>query len=184
MKQHLFITIVLTTAFSSGLFATNDSIQTRIDTTATIGADTIISAKVAPLPRPIIYDSIFSVNHGDSLILIEIIQDIRIEQLLYKKINNILSKSSTIMPGFRVQVFSSNTQQTAKEQALKIEEKMKKSFPGVAIYVSYQSPFWKVRMGDFTQQTEAQLLRSNIIEKFPALQGDIYLVKENIEVSQ
>ena len=181
LKRYLFITFILT-IFSSSIFAANDSIQSDIATNEIItSADSLTIQKPERLA---IYDSIFSVNNGDSLILVEIIQDVRIEQLLQNKINNTLNKATSIIQGFRIQVFSSNSQKTAKWRALDMKEKMTNAFPGVPVYIVYQSPFWKVRMGDFKEQGEAQLLRTDVVEKFPSLHGDVYIVKEYIEIAQ
>jgi len=82
-----------------------------------------------------------------------------------------------------VQVFSSNVQRTAKNEAFKIEKQIKDQFPDEAVYVNYTSPFWKVRVGDFRTQAEAQRVRAKLKEAFPNLKSEIYIVKEQIIIS-
>ena len=103
-------------------------------------------------------------------------QDKRIEALL-------LNKKSLTVSGFRVQVFSSNIQRTAKNNAFGIEKQILEVFPNQAVYVNYTSPFWKVRVGDFKTKTEAQNFRNQLIESLPALKSEIYVVPEQINIS-
>ena len=110
---------------------------------------------------------------------VKIHQDKRIELLLA---NKKLSQSQ-MANGFRVQVFSGNIQKTAKTDAFRIEKQMQESFPEQAVYVNYTSPFWKVRVGDFKTKEEAQKFRNQVIETFPDLKSEIYIVPEQIFIS-
>jgi len=105
-------------------------------------------------------------------------QDKRIEILLAnKKFPNQFTAN-----GFRVQVFSSNVQRTAKNNALGIEKQILEAFPDEPVYVNYTSPFWKVRVGDFNTKAEAQKFREQLIESFPTLKSEIYIVPELINI--
>ena len=106
-------------------------------------------------------------------------QDNRIEKTLVSK----TSREQKTMSGFRVQVFSSNTQRTAKSEAFKKEKQIKEVFPEHAVYVNYTSPFWKVRVGDFKTQQQAQQFRAKLIELFPNMKSDAYIVKEQIIIN-
>jgi hypothetical protein len=110
---------------------------------------------------------------------VKIHQDKRIETLLANRkfINQTTSN------GFRVQVFSSNVQQTAKNNAFNIEKQIQEAFPEIPVYVNYSSPFWKVRVGDFKTKASAQAFRSQLIGKFPTMRSEIYIVPEQIVVS-
>lgn len=83
--------------------------------------------------------------------------------------------------GYRVQIFSSNRQQTAKEEALNLEKKMSEAL-SVPVYVMYIAPFWKVRIGNFQTYGEANALKTQIINQFSELQGDTYIVRDKIQV--
>jgi hypothetical protein len=114
---------------------------------------------------------------------VKIHQDKRIEQLMAnkKKINSSQDQSTT--NGYRVQVFSSNVQRVAKIDAFKIEKQIRESFPNQTVYVNYSSPFWKVRVGDFISHIQAQSFRSKLIEAFPSMKSEIYIVREQIIIS-
>lgn len=83
--------------------------------------------------------------------------------------------------GYRVQIFSSNRQQTAKEEALNLEKKMSEAL-SVPVYVMYIAPFWKVRIGNSLTYEEANALKTQIINQFSELQGDTYIVRDKIQV--
>jgi len=110
-------------------------------------------------------------------------QDKRIEQLLTNKKKSNNSTDQSTSNGYRVQVFSSNVQRIAKNDAFKIEKQIREIFPDETVYVNYSSPFWKVRVGDFISHAQAQLFRSKLIEAFPSLKSEIYIVREQIIIS-
>ena len=114
---------------------------------------------------------------------VKIHQDKRVDQLLANKkhLNNAQDQATS--NGYRVQVFSSNVQRTAKNEAFKIERQIREVFPDETVYVNYSSPFWKVRVGDFTSQAQAQQFRSKLIEAFPSLRSEAYIVREQIIIS-
>jgi Sporulation related domain. len=113
---------------------------------------------------------------------VRIYGDKRIEQLVTNRRTNGNSKQLT-MNGFRVQVFSSNSQRTAKTEAFRIERQILDAFPEQGVYVNYVSPFWKVRVGDFRTQAQAHAFRTQLVETLPQFRGEIYIVKEQIFVS-
>ena len=57
--------------------------------------------------------------------------------------------------GFRIQVFSDNDYRTAKNNALYKEGLIQQAFPELETYVTFTSPFWRLRVGDFRSYEEA-----------------------------
>ena len=115
----------------------------------------------------------------DDMPRVRVHQDSLMEMLLKEKI---YGKSAQIeINGFRVQIFSSNRQQTAKEEALVLEKKMTEAL-STAVYVAYIAPFWKVRLGNFRTYDEANAFKVQLITQFPELQGDTYIVRDKIQV--
>ena len=114
---------------------------------------------------------------------VKIHQDKRIEKLVSEKKATHVSTMQSTANGFRVQVFSSNMQRTAKSDAFKIEKQIKEAFPNTGVYVTYNSPFWKVRVGDFTNTAAAHAFMGQLIEAFPQLRATAYTVKEQIFVN-
>jgi len=114
-------------------------------------------------------------------------QDKRIENLVVgrTRITTTVSGSreTKTVSGFRVQVFSSNTQRTAKNEAFRKESQIKEEFPDLPVYVNYSSPFWKVRVGDFRTQAQAHACRAELIAAFPGIRSETYIVKEQVYIS-
>ncbi|NNJ55496.1 MAG: SPOR domain-containing protein [Bacteroidia bacterium] len=72
---------------------------------------------------------------------------------------------STKISGYRIQIaFSSNM---SKANASKT--KFRSSFPEYAnrTYSLYQQPYWKIRVGDFYREIDAQKLLAEVRVKFP-----------------
>ena len=113
-------------------------------------------------------------------------QDKRIENLVVGRKNITVTGSGShetkTVSGYRVQVFSSNTQRTAKNEAFRKESQIKEEFPDLQVYVNYTSPFWKVRVGDFRTQAQAQSCRAELIAAFPGIRSEAYVVKEQVNI--
>ena len=109
-----------------------------------------------------------------------IVQDKRLEEMVIRKDVASVKEGMQTVPGYRVQVFSSNNLETAKTDAYNIEGQIKEAFPQQSIYVIYTSPSWKVRVGDFATQAEAQSFQTELIKAFPSMRSEIYIVKEQI----
>lgn len=110
-------------------------------------------------------------------------QDPSVSSLLQDKIDGTEGATKEIT-GYRVQIYSSNSQQTAKAEALKLEKKVIEEALEVEVHVLYTPPFWKVRLGDFRTKEEANLLKEEIIRRMPELQGDTYVVRDQITVKK
>ena len=109
----------------------------------------------------------------------EVIQDSAVATLLDGAING--TREWVEIEGYRVQIYSSNQQQTAKGEALDLEEKLQ-SQVNQTIYVQYIPPFWKVRLGDFRTYEEAKEYKKLFVQQFPDLTGDTYIVRDKIKV--
>jgi len=87
------------------------------------------------------------------------------------------------VPGFRVQVFSSNEPKTAKTEAFAMQDAVLESLPNTPVYVQFSSPFWKVRVGNCKTRTEAQELKQQITNALPQVKQDVYIVRDTILLS-
>ena len=117
----------------------------------------------------------------DSLPGVQIIQDSTMTVLLDEAVNG--KREMVEIEGFRVQVYSSNQQQTAKGEALDLETRLKNKI-SQTIYVQYLPPFWKVRIGDFRTYEEAKEYKKLFVQQYPDLMGDTYIVRDKIQVMQ
>lgn len=70
--------------------------------------------------------------------------------------------------GYRIQIFSGNSQRESKNQAYEMEKELKEKMPMLESYVSFTQPFWKLRVGNFRTYEEAQAILRNLKKEFPA----------------
>ncbi len=117
----------------------------------------------------------------DSLPGVQIVQDSMMTVLLDEAMNG--KHELVEMDGYRVQIYSSNQQQTAKSEALDLEQKLRNGI-SQSIYVQYLPPFWKVRLGDFRTYEEAKEYKKQFVAQYPELMGDTYIVRDKILVMQ
>lgn len=101
-------------------------------------------------------------------------------QLEYRILRQKVQSMTITQRGYRVQVFSSNNSQSAREQAFKVEKNLLEKLPNLEVYVTYSAPFWKVRIGNCVTHEEAQLLKESMIGEFPEYQTEMYIVPDRI----
>lgn len=90
-------------------------------------------------------------------------QDSRVERLM-KKQREVYAANNT-MSGYRVQIFME-----IGNEAIRHAEAMKKSFsdafPELPIYLTYDQPYYRLRVGDFRNRVEAEKYLRLIKPKF------------------
>jgi len=69
-------------------------------------------------------------------------------------------------PGFRVQIYFGNGNK-AKEEALRTRNYFNEQFTQYESYIVFQTPYFKVRVGDFVNRYEAYLAFHEISQKYP-----------------
>ena len=70
------------------------------------------------------------------------------------------------MPGFRVEIFFSSDL-NARQKAQNIKSEFLAAFPGYSVYITYVSPDFKVRIGNFRTKNEALKAVNEIKGQFP-----------------
>ena len=82
---------------------------------------------------------------------------------------------------YRIQVYSDNNRQTAKANAEYRKRLVEQRIPEIQGYVTYDAPYWRVRVGDFQSESEALAAMKMIKSKFPAFASDIRIVKVRVK---
>ena len=98
---------------------------------------------------------------------IEIIQDSRINKLDKEYVNTYKLK------GYRVQIFSGDKKQPARQARLKFTKLYRKT----KAYERYEQPNFKVRVGDFKTKIEALKFKNKLVDHFP----NAFIVEDEIE---
>lgn len=76
--------------------------------------------------------------------------------------------------GYRIQVVST----TNREQAFKIKGELLARFPDQKSYALFQSPNFKVRIGNFLKKADAEKFRAQINKLYPT---GVFIVEDAIE---
>lgn len=69
--------------------------------------------------------------------------------------------------GYRIQVYSGSDQKTAKNEANSRKGSIQSAYPNMEVTVSYNSPVWRVRAGNFKTQEQASQALSEMKSRFP-----------------
>ncbi len=114
----------------------------------------------------------------DSIGSIAVRKDIRLDVLAAKQAE--INKKAVLMnithaSGYRIQII--NTQ--SRDEANTIKAEMLRRFPEQKTYLLYKSPNFKVRVGNFLTQREAEPIRKMIAALYP--NRSIYLIADRVE---
>ena len=88
----------------------------------------------------------------------------------------------TRVAGYRVQVFSDNNQRTAKGEARSKERQIREAYPDYETYIVYNSPFWRLKVGDFRTQHEAEAAADDIKSRFPSFAREVRIVRDRVNI--
>lgn len=80
-------------------------------------------------------------------------QDSRIDRLMQKQ-REVYAANST-MSGFRVQIFMEIGNE-AVDHANVVKKEFEEQYPELPIYLSYEQPYYRLRVGDFRNRVEAE----------------------------
>ena len=89
-----------------------------------------------------------------------IIQDTAVTKLLNVKISPLKPKT---MKGFRLQLVSSAN----RTEVINMKVSFMKAYPNVRAYLTYNQPYFKLRVGDFQERTDANGFMDQIYSQFP-----------------
>src|SRR5215831_224427 len=81
--------------------------------------------------------------------------------------------SSGLYKGYRLQVLSTRS----REDAFKLKTQLLKMFPSQQAYVVFQSPYFKVRVGNFIHKPDAESFKT----KLSKTMQNAYIVEDAIE---
>lgn len=106
---------------------------------------------------------------------IEIRQEPKITHLVEKHIR--LNDSLGTMSGYRIQLFFTSGV-NGKKLAQEVESDFIKKYPDTRAYLLWDSPNYKVRVGDFRSRLDALKFQDSIKTEFP----NVYIVRDEIKL--
>ena len=80
------------------------------------------------------------------------------------------------LSGFRIRVYYDNDQ-SSRARSENIANQISAAYPGLGVYRTFESPNFKVTVGDFRTKDEALSLFNELKAKYPAA----FIIKDNIE---
>lgn len=101
---------------------------------------------------------------------VSVIKDTRINEILNTY------KSSYSLSGYRIQIFSDNKKQPARDE----KAKFLSLYTSVKAHEIYQQPYFKIRVGDFRTKLEAYKFQKEIQLQFP----NCFIVRDEIDVEE
>lgn len=105
-------------------------------------------------------------------------RDARLEMLEGKQAayNKIAGKmtSNGLYHGYRLQVLNTRS----REQAFQVKAELLQHFPEQKTYLLYQSPYFKVRIGNFLEKADAEDFRKQVMTRYP--QG-VFVIDDAVE---
>ena len=87
------------------------------------------------------------------------------------------------MRGFRIQAFSGNNQRTSRDEANRKKTLISNLYPEHEAVVLFESPFWRLRVGNFQTRAEAEAAMQLLKESFPAFGKEMYIVVDEVKIT-
>ncbi len=84
-----------------------------------------------------------------------------------------------VRAGYRVQIFDDNNVRTAQKEAQSRKQQIETRFE-LPVYVTFSSPYWRVKVGDFKTRGEAEAAMAEIKEAFPSMAKSLRIVRDRI----
>lgn len=91
-----------------------------------------------------------------------------------------VSDQPVTVGGYRVQVFADNNARTAKDEARSKAVAIREQLPHLATYVTYEAPYWRLRVGDFRSESDAEAAAAEIKHYFPNISREVRVVRDRI----
>ncbi|HEY4148422.1 MAG TPA: SPOR domain-containing protein [Chitinophagaceae bacterium] len=115
---------------------------------------------------------------ADSTSSIVIHKDPRIDLLVKKQaqVNEETTRDARRnIPGFRIQVINTSD----RNAAISAKTKVYQLYPELKAYLIYQSPYFRLRVGNFKDRDEADDYLKALSRQFP---GNVFLVRDVVEI--
>lgn len=91
--------------------------------------------------------------------------------------NVALAKNIRSGKGYRLMLISTND----RNVAMNLRSRLLQQYPEHKVYMTYQTPFIKLKMGNFVEKADAEKLKKQLMQQ-KLVPGNIYVLPETIEI--
>lgn len=84
--------------------------------------------------------------------------------------------------GWKIQAFSGNNQRTSKNEAHQKQQLINNLYPEHETVVLFESPFWRLRVGNFETRSEAEEVLKEMVRSFPSFGKEMYIVMDEVKI--
>lgn len=91
--------------------------------------------------------------------------------------NVALAKNIRSGKGYRLMLLSTND----RNVAMNLRSRLLQQYPEHKVYMAYQTPFIKIKMGNFVEKADAEKLKKQIMAQ-KLVPGNVYVLPETIEI--
>lgn len=91
---------------------------------------------------------------------LKVINDVALDSVIVRNIE--MNKAINSLDGYRIQIFSGSDRKNANA----LKARFKNDFPDEPVYLIYQQPYFKLRVGDFRSIIEAQPLYHRLLKTY------------------
>ncbi len=109
---------------------------------------------------------------------LEIVKDPRLDMLVKKQVElnkKVYQDNNRTAQGFRILVMNTSDRQ----KAMSTKSVLMRDFPDHKTYLIYQSPHFKIQIGNFRSRNDAEKLRKQIVKIYPS---GVIVIPSMIEV--
>lgn len=84
---------------------------------------------------------------------------------------------------YRVQVFSDSKGERSRAEGEKKRRAVQSRFPEYQCSLGWHTPYWKVKVGIFSTQSEAAAAAEKIKRAFPAYAREVHVIRDRMKIS-
>lgn len=84
--------------------------------------------------------------------------------------------------GYRIQIYSGNDQKRSKEEAYSRRSSLLSVYPNMEVTVTYNSPVWRVKAGNFKTPEEATEAMNQMKLKFPNFAKEMHILNDVVKI--
>lgn len=116
--------------------------------------------------------SLLGLHYANAQQNVQVIGDAHLDSLVQRNIE--LNQAANGIQGYRVQIFFGSDRKAANEARTKFLQ----LYPETEAYLVYQQPNFKVRVGDYRNQLEAQAIYRSLLTQFET----VFIVPDKINL--